>query len=65
MDLISGHLRRFPNARPETIQHLVRKQEMLQRLRSELKPPKRRFVSAAAHVFKGVAEFITSMIARP
>lgn len=38
MNIVSNHLRRYPNARPETIQHLVRKQEKIQQLRDEMKP---------------------------
>jgi hypothetical protein len=55
MDMVSSHLRRYPNARPETIQHLVRKQEKLQQLRDEMKPKP---VSAYAAVFRKLARAI-------
>jgi hypothetical protein len=48
MNLVENYLRRHPRARGETIQKLVRKQEMLQRLNAELASGSKRGITATA-----------------
>jgi len=59
---VSNHIKRHPHARPSTISYLILRDEMLQKLREEMKPRKPSLSSQAAGVFRSLAAYIRGAI---